>query len=144
MSDNEELSEFMQEYGDDYSTTITLTQMQHLINEKVAARARIQELEAQVERLRKAALGVVADCEEAVLDDESCYCVNHDVISGLECVINETPAQSLEAVKLEVKADCVASMIHEAENAIDNGFGSEQWEFAFHMSEIWNMDGDDL
>ena len=79
-----------------YDRTETELVVSNLLRER-------NELAAQVERLRGSANGLIADCEEAVFNDESVFCVNHDVVSDLEDVLSETPAQSLEAVKREWK-----------------------------------------
>lgn len=94
MSDNEELSEFMQDYNDDCQATITAGQLQHLVNEKNAAQASIQELEAQVERLRCALFELSLALDEHQNPDDG-------VASDAREALSETPAQSLEAVKRE-------------------------------------------
>lgn len=46
MAYESELGKFVQKFGSDCPATITMGQLQHLVNEKNAAQARIQELEA--------------------------------------------------------------------------------------------------
>lgn len=96
MSDNEKLSAFMQEYGNDYSTTITMGQLQHLVNQKNAAQTRIQELEAQVERLRESLHELSLAWDEHQNPDDGVACDARDALT-------ETPAQSLEAKRLAEK-----------------------------------------
>lgn len=86
----------------------------YLLNEALALNDSVSdllrernELLAQVERLRGAANGLIADCEEALFNDESVFCVNHDVVSDLEEVLDETQSQSLEVVKREIAGDAI-------------------------------------
>lgn len=91
MSNSEELSEFMQDYNDDCQATITAGQLQHLVNEKNAAEVRMQELEAQVGRLREYLQRTYRRARCGAVTEEG----------GV--LLSEIPAQHLEAVKREAR-----------------------------------------
>lgn len=68
--------------------------------------AKIEELKrerdealAYGERLRAVARGLIADCEDAVFNDENVFCVNQDVVSDLEEITEEQPPTALAALK---------------------------------------------
>ncbi|QDP55728.1 MAG: hypothetical protein Tp138OMZ00d2C19078241_60 [Prokaryotic dsDNA virus sp.] len=70
MTYESELSNFVQRLVEDPHATITMGQLQNLVNDKNAAQARIQELEAQMERLREI-LNTAVSLMDAGFDDEA-------------------------------------------------------------------------
>lgn len=123
----EEIKKLMQKFGSDCQATITMGQLQHLVNEKNAAEYRIQELEANqvvcaagcrerkelleskvkikqlethVERLQWCAKAAI-DWIDSVPSDVVLPAMPGFDRDEFDAIIDETPAQSLEAVSWE-------------------------------------------
>lgn len=96
--------------------------------------------QAHIERLRTM-LTRVMSCDDLIFDSDVVLAVDSELTHDIEDTLNETPAQSLEAVKREWQVESLelAFMAGQSDAGIDPSYSSAK-EYAMKLREAHNND----